>query len=185
MMLSRLPVALVAAALSSSAFAGYTFTSTLSGAQEVPVRATPATGFGTVDLTGDILSVTINFSGLTTPSVLGHIHCCVLPGTNGGVAIDFVGSGFPIGVTSGTYIRTFNLAALSTYSTGFINANGGTIASVQAAFVNGLIGGRSYFNIHTTAFPGGEIRGQIPEPASIALLGLGLAGLGIARRRKA
>ncbi|MGZ3472046.1 MAG: CHRD domain-containing protein, partial [Isosphaeraceae bacterium] len=43
----------------------------------------------------------------------------------------------------------------------------------------------TYFNIHTVAFPGGEIRGQstvIPEPASLTLLTLGLGGiLAIAR----
>src|SRR5271166_290572 len=37
-----------------------------------------------------------------------------------------------------------------------------------------------YFNIHTVAFPGGEIAGQItvvPEPASLTLLTLGLGGI--------
>ncbi len=87
-------------------------------------------------------------------------------------------------MTAGSYTGLFNLADLATYSSGFVTANGGTLASVQAAFVNGFFGGRAYFNVHTTAFRGGEIRGQIPEPASMALLGLGLAGLGWSRRRK-
>lgn len=34
-----------------------------------------------------------------------------------------------------------------------------------------------YVNLHNGAFPGGAIRGQIPEPASLSLLGLGAAAL--------
>jgi hypothetical protein len=42
-----------------------------------------------------------------------------------------------------------------------------------------------YVNLHNANFPGGEIRGQIPEPAAFALLGLGLLGLGVRRRSRA
>ena len=64
-------------------------------------------------------------------------------------------------------------------------ANGGTAAGAEAALGAGLAAGRSYLNIHTSAFPGGEIRGfLIPEPASLALFGLGFAGLAAARRRQ-
>lgn len=50
-----------------------------------------------------------------------------------------------------------------------------------------------YWNAHTVSDPAGAIRGQlaapasapIPEPTSVALLGLGLVGLGCVKRRKA
>jgi hypothetical protein len=96
-------------------------------------------------------------------------------------------SGFPLGVQAGTYMNSFDMSDAASYNPAFITAHGGTVAQAEADLFAGIMGGQAYLNIHTNLFPGGEIRGQlapVPEPATLSLLFLGLAGgVGVVRRR--
>ena len=166
-------------------------TATLTGAQEVPPTGSPGIGstLVTIDTVTNLMTINVAFAGLLSPTTIAHIHCCAFPG---GTAIPATTvpsfPGFPMGVTTGTYIQTFDLTLASTYNPAFIAANGGTVASAQAAFIAGLLSGQAYFNIHTVQFPNGEIRGQlqaVPEPATLLLLTSGIAGVvGALRKRR-
>jgi CHRD domain/PEP-CTERM motif len=180
----------IATSLALSAPAAYadtiTFTATLSGALEVPPVPSPGTGFTTVVLntTANTLFVDVTFSGLTSGTTASHIHCCVASpflNANAGVATQvpsFIN--LPMGVTSGSFTQLLDLTLASSYNPAFVTAEGGTVASAEAALVAGMENGESYLNIHTTTNPGGEIRGllaPVPEPSSLLLLGSGLVGL--------
>jgi hypothetical protein len=87
----------------------------------------------------------------------------------------------------GTYSMVFDTTLASTYNPAFVTANGGTVAAAEAALFAGMTAGLSYFNIHTSFRPGGEIRGflaPVPAPATLVLLAIGLAGLGTAVRMR-
>src|SRR5215204_7508906 len=156
------------------------FVTTLTGSQEVPPTGSPGIGSAlvTLDTTTNLLTVNVSFAGLGSPTIASHIHCCTPPGANAMVATTVpTFPGFPLGVTTGTYLMTFDLTLASTYNPAFITAHGGTVAGAQAAFIAGLTSGQTYFNIHTSQFQGGEIRGQlqaVPEPTTLLLLSTGL-----------
>lgn len=164
------------------------FAGSLMGISEVPPNASPGTGFTTVTIDMDLITMRVEstFSGLTGTTTASHIHVGGGPGTNGGVASQtpsFIG--FPLGVTSGNFDATYNMALASSYNPTFIANNGGTVSNAFNALVNALRQGRAYHNIHTSTFPGGEIRADlvpVPEPASMSALALGAAAM--LRRRK-
>ncbi len=157
---------LLVAASTPAAGAIFTYNVVLTGAQSVPANVTSAFGNATVTV-DDVLntvSVSLSFSGLTGGNAgAAHIHCCSLTTATAPVVIPF--TGFPA-TASGNYSNTFT--------------------SVSLANITGIKAGLAYINIHDTAFPAGEIRGDIvtPEPATLSLIGLGLMALIGARARR-
>lgn len=116
---------------------------TLSGAAERPNPvASAATGqfVGNLDRATRVLSYTVTYSGLTP--VAGHLHRINAANGNGPVEIP--------------------LAALSSPIIG-------TTTLTTSTRVDSLINGFYYANLHTTAFPGGEIRGNIRVDGPIRL----------------
>jgi hypothetical protein len=145
----------------------FVFFAGLSGANQNPPVASPGTGNTVVtwDTASNMMTVDVSFSGLTSGTTASHIHCCVTPPGNVGVATAVpTFPGFPSAVTSGTYSHTFDMTLASSYNAAFVTANGGTVAGAEAALLAGLQAGDAYLNIHTTNFPGGEIRGFLQQP---------------------
>jgi hypothetical protein len=188
--LTRLPaLVMMGAALMLSAPAAtadpITFIANLSAANEVqtPPVVSPGTGLATIvlDPTAETLTVSATFSDLTSITNAAHIHCCAPVGANAGVATTLPAfPGFPLGVTSGTYgPMTFDLTQFTPenpgiYNPAFVSMFAGGLPQAEAALIAGIQNGLTYFNIHTTNFPLGEIRGQlVPGP----IVGAGLPGL--------
>jgi hypothetical protein len=130
-------LALIAALAVSPAWAEtMNFKADLKGASENPPTTSKGTGEVTAsyDTTSKKLSWKGTVSGLTGQATMAHFHGPAEVGKNAGVMI-------PVqGVTSGPF------------------EGSATLTDDQA---KALMAEQTYFNIHTAANPGGEVRGQV------------------------
>ena len=142
-------------AVHGSARSDFIATATLTGDGESP---STGTGHGTVtfNAAAETLTVVLTFSDLTSPTEIppgvpgaAHIHFGT-PGVEGPILFPFLN--FPTGVTSGSYSTILTAANLMPASADGINTFADAVSAIEA--------GHTYFNIHTVAFPGGEIRGS-------------------------
>ncbi|CAN5394607.1 hypothetical protein BH10PSE7_BH10PSE7_19550 [soil metagenome] len=132
------------------------FANTLSGSQEAPATAATATGTFTAALNfaHTRFAFTVNLDGIdldgdqtaAIPDNMTDMHIHGAPaGVSGGVIFGFRNDA-----------ETGVNAATGTVTGGWDAADGLTGGNLTA-----LLGEDSYFNIHTSQFPGGAIRGQI------------------------
>lgn len=121
----------------------------LSGDEEVPPVTTDATGSAVIAVDGDELTVHGSFADLEgeleevggTPA---HIHGPAGPDENAGVV-------FPLEVEPGDDDQSGTFSLTETLT-----------EEQQADLQDGLY----YVNVHSTVYPGGEIRGQIVPPGN-------------------
>jgi hypothetical protein len=120
------------------------FESNLDGSQDGVSTTAGGTGVFVLNPERTEVRYWLTYRGLSGPlSIGGHVHTGA-PGVNGGV------------------VRTIAVAAdpASNSLKGTWKATDAT-QPLTPALVDSLIAGRTYTNFHTTAHPGGEIRGQL------------------------
>lgn len=115
-----------------------TYTAVLNAASEVPPTGTNGSGHvtATFDTATKALTYKADYAGLTGPATMAHFHAPAPVGKNAGVAVPITGSlASPI-------------------------EGKATLTDEQA---KALMDGQMYFNVHTEAHKGGEIRGQLAK----------------------
>ncbi|MGZ3183430.1 MAG: CHRD domain-containing protein [Telluria sp.] len=192
--MKHLLAGLALAALSAAASAQVQFyTTVLSGAYEAVPNASSASGFAwvIVDEATNKMQIQMNYANLAGLSTGAHIHCCTatpLSGTAPVATAVPAFATFPLGLHSSPFTQTFSLLDAATYNPAFLADHGGTPALAEQALLAGLAANEGYLNVHSDVYPAGEIRGfliaqAVPEPAQWGMLTLGLAALGLARRK--
>lgn len=200
--------ALAALFASTSAHAIVILTANMTNAAENPPAVPTLTstgaprpasfGFATFVLNDAMTAMTmsatvfnIDFTGSQTPDpfdnlVAAHIHASptVTPTTNAGVVWGFFGAPFNDNNPNDQVVTPFAVGVGGTITGKWDAPEGnGTTLALQ---LSNILTEHAYINFHTVQFPGGEIRGTlvVPEPSTIALLGIAVLGLvGCGRRR--
>src|SRR6185312_9273784 len=176
-----LGAAAIAPAATSQA-APQAFVGFLLPGNESPPTNSSGTGTAIVilDPAANTMRVSVVFSGLTSGVTAAHIHCCqATPGANANIGVATTTptfTGFPSGVTSGSYDNTFDLLQASSYNPAFIAGPlvpSHTVSQAALVLINGIQNNLTYLNIHTTNFPGGEIRALLAPPLVSPLLPAG------------
>jgi hypothetical protein len=133
----------------------------LSGFEEVgaPVLAPNASAaHGTFQATlssdGKTLTYTLTWTPFSSSVLFAHIHFA-MRGVNGGIMTFLCGGGGKPGCSGGLATGTITTADIVPVPTQ------GIVANDFVDFLRAIAAGDAYVNIHTTNFPGGEIRGQI------------------------
>ncbi len=138
---------------------------TLEGYQENPDVSTSAIGsFEAIVAPDDqSLTYTVDYSGLEGTVTQSHIHFGKLA-VNGGISIWLCGTaalpgpaGTPVCPASGSVTRTVTAAEV-------VGPAAQGIDTLQfAEIIAAIRAGRAYANVHSSRFPGGEIRAQIND----------------------
>jgi hypothetical protein len=125
---------------------------TLAPGNETPPRSTAANGRVQFVSDGSTVSYSIEVDDITNV-IAAHIHSGAA-GVNGPIRVGFFGPGTlnpggPLTATDKTILAQGSFTAANVSGVSF------------ADLLNQMRNGQAYFNVHTTAFPGGEMRGQI------------------------
>ena len=118
------------------------FTATLSAAQEVPATTSTATGTATMwyDTVANTFTLDVKVQGMANTVSNSHIHEGAA-GVSGGVVT--------------------GLGTESVYTRSGDNLTGSFSGLTYGGTPTTLLSGGAYINLHSSTFPGGEIRGQL------------------------
>jgi hypothetical protein len=154
------PVVLAAATFAFAGDGGKShFTAGMGGYQEIATVSTAGNGSFEAELDGDAINFTLTYSDLEGGAVLfAHIHLGARD-TNGGVIAFLCGGGGKPACPPAPATVTGTITAADIIGPGGQGIAAGQFDEVVRAVRAGVV----YANVHTTFWPGGEIRGQVND----------------------